>query len=213
VTTTNRLQGFGPLSVFVALVLTALAGIGGLLVPVWAQLSETPWRALGFVRPRSWARTIALGVAAGVLFKLAMKAVVMPLLGAAPVNPAYHYLAGNAVALPGIIATMIVRAGFGEEALFRGFLFERLGRLLGNGKQRKVLIVLVTSLVFALAHLPDQGIDGAMQATITGLAFGTTYAITGRLWGIMAAHAAFDLTAVAMIYFNVEAPIAHLFYR
>lgn len=210
---TNRLQGFGALSVFVTLVLTALAGIGGLLVPVWAQLSDTPWPALGFVRPRSWTRTIALGLTAGILFKLLMKAVVMPLLGAAPMNATYHYLVGNTAALPVIIVTMIVKGGFGEEALFRGFLFERLGRLLGDGARQKVLIVAITSLIFALEHLPDQGVDGATQAIFTGLAFGTTFALTRRLWGIMIAHAAFDLTAIALIYFNLEPAIAHSVFR
>ena len=61
-----------------------------------------------------------------------MKVIVVPLLGAPAINPAYHYLAGNRAALPGMVFTMIV-AGFAEETLFRGFLFERLGKLFGTG--------------------------------------------------------------------------------
>ncbi|TMA33009.1 MAG: CPBP family intramembrane metalloprotease, partial [Deltaproteobacteria bacterium] len=56
-----------------------------------------------------------------------MKAVVMPLFGAPAINPAYHYLAGNTAALPGMILAVIFGAGFGEEIFFRGYLFERLG--------------------------------------------------------------------------------------
>lgn len=39
----------------------------------------------------------------------------MPLLGADPINQAYHYLAGNRAALPGAIYAMIVIAGAGSD--------------------------------------------------------------------------------------------------
>jgi hypothetical protein len=38
------------------------------------------------------------------------------------------------------------------------------------------------------------------------------YAVTGRIWAAICAHAAFDVTAVAIIYFEVEAPLAHRFF-
>ena len=48
---------------------------------------------------------------------------------------------------------------------------------------------------------------------ITGLVFGTIFAITGRLWMLMCAHVAFDLTALAIIYWNVEADVAHFIFK
>jgi membrane protease YdiL (CAAX protease family) len=45
-----------------------------------------------------------------------------------------------------------------------------------------------------------------------GLVFGTIYAITGRIWMLMVAHAAFDLTAVAIIYSGWERKVAELFF-
>jgi membrane protease YdiL (CAAX protease family) len=209
----DRLRGFGPVGVVVAFVIAALGGVGGILVLVWARASKTPWRNLGLSRPRSWVRAVVFGVAVGTAFKLVMKAVVMPLLGAAPENATYHFVAGNTAALPGMIVTLILRAGFGEELMFRGFLFERLGRLIGEGLGAKTAIVLVTSALFGLEHYPDQGVDGAIQALITGLAFGTAFAVTGRLWTVMIAHAAFDLTALTLIYHDVESSVAHVFFR
>src|SRR5665213_3420348 len=103
---------------------------------------------------------------------------------------------------------MMLAAGFGEETVFRGFLFERLGKLLDSGTRAKVIIVLVSTALFALAHLPDQGLPGAEQAVFTGLAFGTIYAVTGRLWSLMWAHAAF-----ALIYLNLERTVAHLVFK
>jgi membrane protease YdiL (CAAX protease family) len=71
----------------------------------------------------------------------------------------------------------------------------------------------VTSILFALAHLWDQGVPGAVQATITGLAFGTVYARIRTIWPVMVAHAAFDVAAVLMIYWNLEEPIARLLFH
>jgi membrane protease YdiL (CAAX protease family) len=212
-----ELRGFGAIGILAMLLILAgnlvVRPLSAILVLVWARWSRTPWRAIGYVRPRSWTATLGLGVAFGVAFKFLMKAIVMPLLGADPINHAYHFLAGNPAALPGAIFAMIVFAGFGEETVFRGYLFERLGRLLGSRPWARIAIVTVTSVLFGMAHLADQGLPGAQQATITGLAFGTVFAVTGRIWGVMAAHAAFDLTALAIIYWDLETTVAHLVFK
>jgi len=134
----------------------------------------------------------------------------MPLLGADPINQAYHYLAGNTAALPGMLVAVIVVAGFGEETVFRGYLFERFGKLFGSGVGAKAAIVLLTSVWFGLLHYPEQGLAGAEQATIFGLVFGTIFAVRGRIWMLMFAHAAFDVTAVLIIYWDLEVYVAHL---
>jgi membrane protease YdiL (CAAX protease family) len=97
--------------------------------------------------------------------------------------------------------------------VFRGYFFERLGKLLGSGALAKTAIVLLTSTVFALAHHHDQGLAGTEQAAFTGLVFGTIFAITGSIWLPMVAHAAFDVAAVAIIYRDAESAIAHLLFR
>jgi len=165
------------------------------------------------VRPQSWLRTLMVGLVLGAAFKLLMEAIVMPLLGAPPTNSAYHFLVGNTAVLPAMVLAVIVGAGFGEETFFRGYLFERLGKLFGSSVSAKTSIVVLTSVVFALVHIPEQGLAGAEQALVTGLAFGSIFAVTGRLFPLMIAHAAFDLTAVAIIYWNLEAVVAHLVFR
>jgi membrane protease YdiL (CAAX protease family) len=211
-----KLRGFGPLGILAILIIAAgqiLAPLSAVLVLVWTRLSHTPWREIGYVRPKSWIGSMAIGIAFGIALKFLMKAIVMPLLGANPINQAYHYLVGNPAALPGAVWTMIVVGGFGEETVFRGYLFERLGRLFGRSLTARIIIVLLTAALFASLHYFDQGLAGAQQATITGLVFGTVFAITGRIWMLMCAHAAFDLTAVAMIYWNLESRVAHLIFK
>ena len=213
----RALRGLGPLGVLAILVVLAgnflFAPLSAILVLAWVRWSRTPWHEIGYRLPENWVRTLALGIPFGIVFKLVMKALVMPLLGADPVNHAYHYLAGNTAALPAAVFTMIVVAGFGEETVFRGYLFERLGKWLGSSAWAKALIVLLTSALFGSLHFHEQGLAGAEQATITGLVFGSIYAITGRIWLPMVAHAAFDLAAVAIIYGDLEARVAHLVFR
>ena len=137
----------------------------------------------------------------------------MPLLGADPINHAYRHLAGNKAAIPLTLYALTIGAGFGEETLFRGYFFERFGKLFGSSVIAKLAIVLITAIVFGLAHYTRQGLTGVEQATIVGLVFGGIFAITGRIFMLMIAHAAFDLTAYAMIYWGLETRIAHLIFK
>jgi uncharacterized protein len=213
----EALRGFGPLGILAVLVIFAgnliVAPLSAVLVLVWARLSRTPWREIGYVRPRSWIRSLVIGIGFGVAFKVVMKMIVMPLLGADPINQAYHYLAGNSTAAALFVPELIIKAGFGEETFFRGYLFERLGKLFGQSPGAKVATVLVTAVFFGSLHYFEQGLAGVQQATVVGLVFGTVFAVTGRIWMLMCAHAAFDLTALAIIYWNLESAVAHFLFK
>jgi membrane protease YdiL (CAAX protease family) len=212
-----RLRGFGPLGILAILIILSgnavVAPLSAILVLVWARWSRTPWREIGYVRPRSWIRSVGLGVAFGIALKLLMKAIVMPLLGADPINHAYHYLVGNRAELPGMLFAVTVGAGFGEETVFRGYMFERFGKLFGRGRGAMAVIIFLTATWFGALHYPVQGLAGAEQALIVGLVFGTIFAVTNRLWMLMWAHAAFDLTALAIIFWNLEFDVAHLVFK
>jgi len=212
-----RLRGFGPVGIASLVVITLLGPVmeplGGLLALLWAYRSRTPWSELGFAKPRSWALTILLGLVLGFALKLLMKSVVLTLLGAPVINPTYHYLAGNTAAIPSMIFDIIVGAGFAEETVFRGFLFERLGKLLGQRPWAKATILLITSILFGLVHYPGQGLYGALQALFVGLFLGALYLATKRLWLSMVTHIAFDLTALYIIYQGLEPRVAHLIFK
>ncbi len=206
----------GPGSVIgILLVLIGVAvspPIGAAIVVLWVWLSRTPWRDIGYVRPRSWIGAIVIGIAFGVALKLLMKAVVMPLLGAPPVNPVFSYMTNNPTALAEFAVYAIIGAGWGEETVFRGWLFERLGKLFGTDAAAKALIVVVTAVLFGAAHW-QQGLPSMEQAAIIGLLVGTLFAITGRLVWLMITHAAFDLTAAVIIFFGAETQISHLVFK
>ena len=58
------LRGFGPLGILAIVIILAgnavVAPLSAVLVLVWAWLSRTPWREIGYVRPRSWIVTLAI---------------------------------------------------------------------------------------------------------------------------------------------------------
>ena len=212
-----RLRGFGPLGILAAVIILAgnflFTPLSAILVLVWVRISRTPWREIGYVRPESWLRTLAIGIIFGASFKLVMKALVMPLFGAPDINQAFHYLVGNRAALPGILFLILVGAGFGEETLFRGYLFERFGKLFGESTWAKMVTVVLTSALFGVLHYPVQGLAGAEQATIFGLVFGTIFALKRQLFPLIIAHIAFDLVAVAIIYWDLESEVAHFIFK
>jgi membrane protease YdiL (CAAX protease family) len=213
----KRLRGFGPLGlVAVALIVVgSLAGpmVGALLVLAWARLSATPLAVLGVRAPTRWSIVVLQGGTLGIALKVVSKALVMPLLHAPPINATYHYLEGNAAALPGMALTVLVWASVSEELLFRGYLFERLSRGLGSRPVAVVATVLISTALFASAHYPDQRWPGVQQAVLTGLVFGSVFAWRGNLAIVIVAHAAYDLLAVALIYLGWESRVAHLLFR
>ena len=217
----DQLKGFGPAGLFaigtILLTGTVLLDqiaipISALLVLLWVRFSHTPWRKIGYIAPVSWGKTLLAGILFGFAFKLLTKAVIMPLLGAGPVNLTYRHLIGNAALLPHAIWAMLV-AGWAEETVYRGFLFERLQKIMKQRKGRMFLIVLITALWFGFAHLPMQGLYGALHGFILGLVFGAIYAGKRNLVFLMISHAAYDLLTLALIYWNLEREVSQFFFR
>jgi membrane protease YdiL (CAAX protease family) len=213
----KRLRGFGPIGILAILIILAgnfiIEPVSAVLALIWARISNTSWRELGYVRPRSWTKAIVIGVVFGVALKFTMKAVLMPLLGAPPINEAFRFVTGNPEAIPFMLYAIIIGAGFGEETLYRGWMFERLGKLFGHSMAAKIAIVLITSVLFAAAHYTGQGIPGVEQALVVGTVFASIFAVTGKLFTLMVAHTAFDLTALWMIYYGLETRVAHLIFK
>lgn len=72
---------------------------------------------------------------------------------------------------------------------------------------------MISSLLFGLSHYINQGKWGVLQGAIFGLVFGSVYTLRPHIWGLMIAHASFDLTALYIIYNDLESRVAHLFFN
>jgi membrane protease YdiL (CAAX protease family) len=75
-----------------------------------------------------------------------------------------------------------------------------------------VAILVLTSVIFGLVHYPDQGLPGVQQAVIVGLVLGAIFVRTGLVMP-MVVHAAFDLTALWIIYRDLEEEIARYIFQ
>ena len=80
-------------------------------------------------------------------------------------------------------------AGFGEEALFRGFLQPLFAHVGGD-----IVGLVLASIAFGLAHAMSR--EYAIVAGVIGLYLGWLYLATGNLMVPIVTHAAYDLVAL-----------------
>jgi len=89
-----------------------------------------------------------------------------------------------------------------EEAFFRGLLLERLARAMKGWRGGMALALVVSSVLFGLAHLGG-GPLLALLAAIAGLHYGAAYLLSKRIEGAILTH--FALNAVHFVAFTYPA--------
>lgn len=182
-----------------------------MLAAVWVglRLRGQTWEHFGlsFHNP-SWSGTLRTVLKSLLVFVAAVAAfllgsVVMANVGGAPEAAdmsGYDYLRGNLPLLILALAGVYVVSSFGEEVLYRAFLINRLAELGSGGVWAVRAAVLLSSVVFGLAHY-DWGIVGIVQTGFMGLALGISYLVVKRdLWVLILAHAYMDTILLVQMY-------------
>jgi membrane protease YdiL (CAAX protease family) len=174
---------------------------------VVSKIRGSTWSDFGLARPKSWGRTILMGIGVTVAIIVSFT-FLMPLITAAfPIpqvdNSRFDILQGN---LPNLILNMVAAwftAAFLEELLWRGYLMNRLVDLQGNKTKLAWVISLVGSaFIFGLAHT-YQGLGGVIRITAVGLLFGAAFLTVRRnLWPVIIAHALLDTIGFVQDYFG-----------
>lgn len=96
----------------------------------------------------------------------------------------------------------LISAGFGEEILFRGFLFRQFKIILPKFKLKALVILLLSALLFSLPHL-YQGLSGLIMTFIFGVIFGIIYIKTNyNLWIPIVFHCLVDTMFLTLAYFG-----------
>jgi membrane protease YdiL (CAAX protease family) len=213
----HSLRGIGPVGIVTFVAIAAASAVfvplAAALVLAWAWMSRTPLRNIGLVRPMSWLNTLAIGIALGIAAKFLMKALLLPLLGAPAINPIFGDLAANPGRAIFLVFYILIGAAFSEELVFRGYMFERLGGLVGTSLLAQIVVVILSTAFFGALHY-QQGISGIENASIGGLIAAVVYLINRRrLWTVIVMHAAFDLSSLALIYFHLETLVAHSIFK
>ncbi len=114
----------------------------------------------------------------------------------------YEYLKNN----PGIFILSLVGvyfiSSFGEEFIYRGFLINRFGLLFSGSWAKNIISILMSSILFALAHY-KWGTIGVVQTFFMGMALATCYVLLGKKLNIpILAHVYMDSLLFLNIYFS-----------
>jgi membrane protease YdiL (CAAX protease family) len=179
-----------------------------LLPLVWIMLRLTGerWSSIGFTRPDSFGKAIAVGVLAGVLMELFAVYVTTPLIssffGVEPDYSDFKEIRGNVTLLFIFLGLSWTLAAFGEEICFRGFLMKRLAQVFGENRVGWIAALLLSSILFGWGHT-EQGVSGWIQEGLSGLILGILFLSANRnLVAPIVAHGVSNTLAFVLIYFG-----------
>jgi len=164
------------------------------------------WADVGLRRPPRW-WSVPLLVAGGFVLLIALSGVmyrvVLPAIGATPPEvDALQAIRGDLAAyLYMAIPVAWGSAAFGEELVVRGFLLDRIAKVIGSsGTPTYVAAVVVQAALFGASHL-YQGIGGALLTGAVGLLFGLLWLGGGRnLWACIVLHGVINFIAYTEAY-------------
>lgn len=169
---------------------------------VWGllRLRGESFEVIGLRRPRSWPRAVLVG--SGVAVVLFVAVYLLERAGIRRDLHAFDFLKGNFELTLYQVGYVFTGAGFYEEFVYRGFLFNRLARILGDGSIGWVVACVLQAIWFGSGHV-YQGPTGVIMTGAIGVVFGVVFIGCRRnLWPGVMAHALYDAARTVLFYFN-----------
>jgi len=164
----------------------------------WLQMRGDSVAVLGLKKPSNWLRSILFGVTAAALIFIAVY--LLERCGFRRDLSAFAPFKGNLELTLYQLGGVIIGAGFGEEYLFRGFLFQRLAMLFGGSKLGWGMACLIQAALFGFAHAYQNPL-GMLLTGLIGLTMGLVFLGTRRnLWAPIIAHTLYDTARMVGFY-------------
>jgi len=184
-------------------VIVALVIIG---VTIW--LREDGLLSLGIFPPENWRMTILwsllLGIAIQFLSTLILEPLSDKLTNSTTDHSSFEGLRGNLMYFLLILVGVWVVVVFLEEIIFRGYMMGDIAMLIGKSKAALTVNLIVTSILFGLAHW-YQGKSGALSTGIIGALLGILFIVTGfNLWLPILTHGFIDTIGLFLIFINAD---------
>ncbi len=178
-------------------------------IVAWLRFRGEPLSDYGLFAPESWPRVV--GVALGVLVLMyaymwlvnpyVMKGL-SPWIGSGVNLTRFGGVSGNVMLYFEILPMVWLSAGFTEEILFRGFLFNRLLMILGRGPLPFAVAAVIQAALFSLGHV-YQGWPGVVQiAFISLFLLWASRALKGNLWPAIIMHGLLDSISLGILAFD-----------
>lgn len=162
----------------------------------WWLWSRRTAAAIGIGVPGGWAFWVGIVVVAALSAALGYQVAVVRSSAVAQAQVRKQFRGVPALIVPHdklerrMWIGLSLTAGFCEEILYRGFLMWYVMTWLPGAAA-----VLVSAVVFGMAHLYLGWGLGVLRASVVGVVFGAAYLLTGSLWVPMVLHAAVDVTS------------------
>jgi membrane protease YdiL (CAAX protease family) len=171
-------------------------------------------KEMGFRKPENWGRTILTALILGIAIEMSFQLFFNPIIeyftkveiDLSEMDP----LKGN---LTNYFIMMIVgwiAGGVIEEIVFRGFLITRLKKVFGEHPVSLILIVLISSIPFGLAH-QYQGAAGMWSTGLIAIILGIIFIKNNyNLWLPILTHGFINTVGLSLIYFNWDIQLINL---
>ncbi len=195
ITSFRRVPGIG--------VVIALAIIGLL---IW--LRGDGLAGLGFFPPESWGMIILWSFLLGIAIQFGSALLLEPfsdkVTNSRTDHSLFESLRGNLKNFLLLLVTVWVLVAFLEEIIFRGYMMGDIAELFGTSKPALAVNLILTSIVFGLAHW-YQGRSGALSTGIIGAVLGILFITSGfNLWLPILTHGFIDTIGLFLIYINAD---------
>jgi len=192
-----------------------LASLGIIALLVWRRPGGL--EQLGFAPIDNWPVVFVLCIALGVLISLLAIVVLEPLTerltGKTHDISIVEFVRGDWKALTRLLALVWLLVAILEELIFRGFLMTEIAGLVGVDPAGLVINLLVTSILFGLAHW-YQGPSGVISTGIVGVFLGLIFIWAGfNLWPVILTHGFIDTLALVLIYANLDKRLKHAIFK
>jgi uncharacterized protein len=179
-----------------------------LLVVGWLSLwlRRVGWRGIGLRRPVSWKSTLLVSILGGLGYQaldVLLFAPVLERVTGIPIDLSqFDLLRGNLLLTIFALAFSWLLAAFGEEMVFRGYLFQRLADLFPNHSRRWIVALILSAAIFSVGHL-YQSITGVVDTFLAGLFLGSLYLYSGKnLWLPILTHGVINTAGFLLIYWG-----------
>ena len=182
-------------------IIALYAGLLIVLITLWS--SNWNWELVSF-KTSTWRKSFKQSLILTVPVYTAtfiIHIVVEKYIGSADLS-SFDAIRGNPDRLILIILFSWVSASLGEELFFRGYLLNQIKQLFHKSKIRNFLAILLSSIVFSIAHL-YQGIPGVIKIFLVGALLGIIFIKYKNLKLVILLHAIIDTTSLLLLYFEI----------